>query len=285
MLPIVLPAPATAASRRRAAIAARLAQACPPGLADEIALTGSTAHGFADDDSDVELNLWSNAIPPRDERIAWLHAAGALDVHVEAAPRPDNSYWIGFRLDDVPGEIGWQTFAALRDRLALIRAGASERKVLVFAEIIASAIPLRTAGRLRDWQTELAAYSDAVQAQLIAAAVARWTQPGHFAGSRRLAQRGERLALTERLLGDLDAALRVLYAVHRRWEPSVKWTLTVAQTFAPADLLPRLDAVLSDPALERRVELCARFCHDLLAGAPAQDGTAAALAALQAEFA
>ena len=86
-LNITLPQNASEASQRRAEIAGRLAAACPPGLADEIALVGSTAHGFADDQSDLEMNLWSNAIPPRDERVAWLQAAEANDIHVEDAPR------------------------------------------------------------------------------------------------------------------------------------------------------------------------------------------------------
>ncbi len=279
---ITLPENASEASLRRAEIAGRLAEACPPGLADEIALVGSTAHGFADDSSDVELNLWSNAIPMRAARVAWLNAAGASDIHVEDAPRPDNSYWISFRIREIRGEVGWQTYAALRDRIALIRAGTSDRKVLVFAEIVGSAIPLRTSGVIPNWQAALAEYSDAVQERLIALAVGRWSQPGHVAGTRRLAQRGERLALMERLLGDLEAALRVVYAAHRRWEPSAKWTLTVAREFAPIDLIPRIDAVLDDKLLERRVELCVMLCLDVLALLPEGYDVSAAVAGLRA---
>lgn len=281
---IILPASATAASLRRAALAEALAQFCPPALADEIALVGSTAHGFADDDSDLELNLWADAIPPLDARIAWLQAAGADDVDRQDTARPDNSFWLGFRLGDVPCEVGWQTFAAARDNLDRILSGAdTDRKFLFLADIVASAIPLRTGGRLAEWQAALSGYSDAVQAKLIAAAVARWAKPGHVAGVQRLAQRGERLALADTLLADLDAALRVIYAAHRRWEPSRKWTLTVARQFAPFDLDARIDAALGDPSLERRVELCAQFCLDALALVPPHYDVSAAVAALRAE--
>ena len=154
-MPLVtlLPANATVASQQRAKIAERLVDACPSDLADEIALTGSTARGVADDDSDLELNLWCETLPPLSERVAWLSAAGATDVQVEDAPRPDNSHWIKFRLDGLPAEVGWQTVEALHARITYLQSGATlEREVLTFADVIASAIPLRgdqvTSGKL-----------------------------------------------------------------------------------------------------------------------------------------
>jgi hypothetical protein len=282
-LKIELPAHATVASLRRAEIAERLANACPPELADEIALVGSTARGFADDDSDLELNLWAESIPPLDAWIAWLQAAGADEIDREDVVRPDNSYWLGFRLGDVPCEIGWQTFAAAHDNLDRILSGAViDRKFLFLADIIASAIPLRTSGRLAEWQRALSGYSDAVQMALITSALERWTKPGYVAGVQRLARRGERLALAETLLADLNAALRVIYAAHRRWEPSNKWTLTVAREFAPFDLDARIDAILGDPSLERRVALCAQFCLEVLALVPPQYNVSVTVAALRA---
>ena len=277
-----LPEHASEASRRRSELAYELAQSCPPTLGDEIALVGSTAHGFADDESDLELNLWSNAIPPRDERVGWLAAAGATEIHVEETPRPDNSYWIGFCLGDVPAEVGWQTFRALRTNLDRIRSGAViDRKTLAFGDVIVSAIPLRTKGLLPKWQAALNEYSDDLQRSLINAALERWSEPNHVAKARRLAQRGERLALMESLLADLEAALRVLYAANRRWEPSRKWTLTLAQEFAPDDLIPRIDAILSDKSLEQRVECCAHLCLEVLELVPEGYDISGALSALQ----
>ncbi len=279
---ITLPEHASEASLRRAELARELMQSCPPTLADEIALVGSTAHGFADEKSDLELNLWSNAIPPRDERIGWLRAAGADQIAVEEKPRPDNSHWITCRLGDIPVEVGWQTFRALRTSLDRIRSGAViERKTLAFGDTIVSAIPLRTRGQLRNWQLALNDYSDDLQLSLINAALQRWSQVDHVAAARRLAQRGERLALMESLLDDLEAALRVLYAANRRWEPSRKWTLTVAQEFAPDDLIPRIDAILSDKSLEQRVDCCVRLCLGMLELVPESYDVSAAIAALQ----
>ncbi len=274
---IALPPNATQASRQRAKIAERLVETCPPDLAEDIALTGSTARGAADDDSDLELNLWAQTLPPLDQRVAWLTSAGVSDLQVEDAPRPDNSYWIKFRLDDLPVEVGWQTVDALHAQIARIRSGATlERKALTFGDVIASAIPLR-GDQVREWQIILSGYSDAVQSRIVQLAVDQWSQPNRWATARRLARHGERLTLSRQLLDDLDLALRLLYAVNRRWEPSPKWTLTVAREFAPADLIKRIDEVLSYPSLTHRVESCAQLCYNLLALAPVECDVSAAL--------
>ena len=264
-----LPENASAASRRRAEFAEKLVESCPPALADEIALVGSTARGLADDESDLELNLWAETIPPLEERLAWLRAAGARDVQAEETARPDESYWVSFKLADIPAEVGWQTFTRLNKALDLIISGkVTDRQTLVFADVITSAIPLRTSGQLQRWQATLNPYSDALQRSLIGSAVESWSWSGYLASRRRMARRGEPLLLTQFLLNDLEMVMRLLYAIHRRWEVSEKWTLTVAREFAPPELIAQVDVVLSDPSLERRVELCAKLCLDVLALVP-----------------
>lgn len=287
---VVLPEPATEASQRRAELALRLAQTCPLELADEIALVGSVAHGVADDESDLELNLWSEAIPPLAARIVWLQAAGASDIHAEDNPRPDDSYWISFMLEGISGEVGWQTYDALESALELLLSGDADRKALVFADILTSALPLRTIGKLAAWQARLSGYSDAVQASILAQAVARWSRPNAFASARRLAQREERIALTALLVEDLDMALRVLYAAHRRWEPSRKWTLTLARRFIQDNLLGRIDSVLGGRTrghygndVAPRVDDCIRFCAESLEKAPPTDAVNATIRALWAQ--
>lgn len=287
---VVLPENSTPASQRRAELALRLAQTCPLELADQIALVGSVAHGVADGESDLELNLWAEAIPPLAARIAWLQAAGATDVHAEDNPRPDDSYWISFTLEGISGEVGWQTYDALESALELLLSGKADRKALVFADILTSALPLRTTGRLAAWQARLSGYSDEVQAAILADAVARWSRPNAFASARRLAQREERIALTALLVEDLDMALRVLYAAHRRWEPSRKWTLTLARQFIHDNLLGRIDGVLGGRTrghygndVAPRVDDCIRFCAEALEKAPPTDAVNGTIRALWAQ--
>lgn len=64
----MLPPDASADSRRRLALAVELVRRCPPSFASEIAASGS---------SDLELNLWTTALPPTQERAAWLRSLGA----------------------------------------------------------------------------------------------------------------------------------------------------------------------------------------------------------------
>lgn len=281
---INLPESATPESRRRAQIAAVLAANCPAqigGIAcDEIALTGSTARGLADAESDLELNFWSAAIPSGEARAALLRESGAADVRVIEAPRSDDSYWVSGVIDGVPVEIGWQTFAALDAQIAALLSGeVTDRKALALGEVIASARPLRTNGWFADRQASLRAYPDRLQAAVIAEAAGRWT-PAHFAQEARLARRGELLALYDLLIGDFDAMLRLLYAVNRRWEPSRKWTLSAARDLAlgPADLEARLHALFAEPP-EDAVCTAGHLIDQALALVPAGVADAAVRAA------
>jgi predicted nucleotidyltransferase len=76
---------ATARSLELLALARRLADGLPPAI-EEVLLTGSASRGVADEDSDFELLLVGETLPPPDE------IAAGLDV---------------FDLDEMPGGDGW----------------------------------------------------------------------------------------------------------------------------------------------------------------------------------
>jgi hypothetical protein len=263
---MTLPAHASEASRKRYEIAVRLAESCPPELGDEIALTGSTSAGLADDDSDLELNLWAETIPPAEARVAWLRAAGVDEIQVFEQPRPDDSYWVGGRVGDVPLEVGWQTLATAQANVQKLLSGSMSQ---VMAYILANAIPFRSAGYLLDWQAQLQAYSDTVQAQTIQQALALWSKSGHMEMALRVARRGERLAVTEIVLGDLKEMMALLYAVNRRWQPSRKWTFAASRDFTlmPERWRERIDEALAAQP-EEGVRLCAELLLDALALVP-----------------
>jgi hypothetical protein len=275
-----LPAYASEASRKRYEIAVRLAESCPPELGGEVALTGSTSSGLADDESDLELNLWAETIPPAEARVAWLRAAGVADIQVFEQPRPDESYWIGGRVGDVPLEVGWQTLDTAEANLEKLLSGSMAQ---VMAYVLVNAIPFRTGGRLPEWQAKLGTYSDAVQAQIVQQAIERWSEPDHVETARRLAGRGERLAVTEIVLSDLKEVVSLLYAINRRWQPSRKWTLSAARDFAlaPERWRERMDEVPTATP-EESVRLCAAFVLDTLALVPEKYDTSAAVRVLRA---
>ena len=274
-----LPEYAGAASHKRYALALRLAESCPPELGSELALTGSTAAGLADEASDLELNLWAETIPPADARVAWLRAARVQNIQVFEQPRPDDSYWIGGRLDDVSLEVGWQTLEIADANVQKLLSGGMPQ---VMAYIFVNAIPFRTGGRLPAWQESLRAYSEFVQAQAVQQALGRWSKPDYIDGLLRLARRGERLALVETLLGDMKEMMALLYAVNRRWQPSRKWTLSAARTFAlmPERWRERMDEVLT-AAPEASIRLHAALLMDALALVPEAFDASAAVTVLR----
>jgi hypothetical protein len=276
---MTLPLHATEASQKRYTLAKQLIEMCPPELGDEIALTGSTARGLADDDSDLELNLWSEILPPVEARVAWLKVAGVEAIEVFEQPRPDDSYWIGGRIGDVPLEVGWQTYAALEK---IIEGLLDDQQPQFLADILVSAVPLRTQGRLSRWQERLSAYSDTVQQNRLQKAIVLWSKPNHLKDTYKLTRRGERLVVTEFLLKNLGVMMSLLYAVNRRWQPSSKWTLTVAHDLPlmPERWRERISAILTTPP-EKSIRLCAELLLDALALVPLEYDVSMAVQAIK----
>jgi hypothetical protein len=116
-VPRHLPADATEESRRRHRVAARLAAACPPDLAGEIAVTGSVAMGVADRTSDMELNCWSDELPSVEDRAAWIASVGGEEASIREQPWPDGTLEATFRVEGVWVEAGWMTAARLEETL------------------------------------------------------------------------------------------------------------------------------------------------------------------------
>jgi hypothetical protein len=264
-------------------LAKQIAYNCPKEFCTELALTGSTARGLADEDSDLEINLWFAALPPMEARLAWLEQVGALDVAPQEGARADESYWISCRFGDIEVEVGFQTFAALESLVRRLVAGdVTDRKLLPLADLILTAVPLTTSGWLAGQQQKLAAYSSPVQAWIVEEAVALWRSGERMAEARKLAARGETLALVEHLLLDATMTLRLLYAVNRRWEPGRKWMLSAAPGLPaqPPDFLVRLEALFGLPN-RVMVETAARLAAEVLALVPASYDVADVIAALE----
>lgn len=258
----------TAASDYRIRIAQVLARSCPAALGQSIAVTGSAARGLADEDSDLEVNFWVNALPGHDERLDWLVSMGLRDPVVHFKPRADQSVWISGQFQGVALEAGWQTFKALEDSLTPILAGeVIHRKALTLAELIASTMLLRDEGLIATWQERLRSeYPASLRAQLYEDALKRLNDAHYLADERRLAHRGETLALVEMLRDDLAVMMRLLYALNGRWEAGQKWTLTLAEnmTIMPHNWRERVDAVFAAPH-DTAIEQCRALLAEALA--------------------
>jgi len=236
-------------------------------LAAEIAVSGSTALGMADAYSDLELNFWTEAVPPADVRAAWLESMSATDVAVDVESSRDGTLWTTWRQDGVWVEGGWQTFAAHEDTLELLlRAETIDHELLVVASAVLHARPVRTVGRLADWQLALAVYPDALAEVLIDTSVERWHWPHWLDARWAMLDRGERLGSQAMLVDDVKAALRVLFAFNRQWEVGWKWLIPATDMLRarPDGLVRRIDSIFgaADPA--RSLRLCLELVVEVL---------------------
>lgn len=215
-------------SLKRYQYALKLASGCPKQHYSEVALTGSSAKGIAEDASDIEINFWSESIPSADERMGWLAENGVQELVVIEKPRPDLSYWISGVYEGIPIEIGWQTIQALSDSLnTILDANTIDHRALRLADIILSAIPLYGGGVLEYWQDRLSYdYSDVLQTHLIHDCLAEWGR-GKY--------------------NDHTLVLRAVFALNRVWE--VNWKRWEHELPKLNHLPPNLQARLGEADL------------------------------------
>ena len=271
-----LPPGATAASRQRIGVAHRLARACPTALGEEIAVTGSVALGVADDDSDLELNLWTEALPSVAARGDWIERVGGTEAQIAPEPWSDGSLNATFRYGDVWVEAGWMTRDALDETLrAILAAEVLGHARLQLAWVVERAVPVRTAGALAAWQGRLTAYPEALVERLIETNTRVFQLPHAMRGRWTYCRRVQPLALTERLTWETYNVLRVLFALNRRWEPDFKWLRLVTGDLAtaPERLAERIEEVFTAPVLEQRVRTSLALIRDTLALIPAPQVT------------
>jgi hypothetical protein len=262
---------ATWPSRRRWVAAVALAASCPDELGREIALTGSVARGQADEASDVEVNVWSDAHPDASARGAWLRAAGAEEVWVDVDATPDGTAWTTCRIGTLWLEVAWQTLAAQERVLGELLSGTvTDHHLLVVASAIECAVPLRTAGALSAWQRAVGTYPEGLAERLIERAVGSWVWPQWAGEPWAYARRGERFALADRLVADVRGCLRVLFALNRRWEPGWKWARVATETLAirPERLTERIEGVFTADDAETSIRRCTDLILAVLALVP-----------------
>jgi hypothetical protein len=279
-----LPTDATDESRRRHEIARRLAESCPAELGAEIAVTGSVALGLADESSDVELNLWCDALPTVAQRAAWIASVGGEPRSNREEPWTDGTLEATFCVDGVWIEAGWMTKARLEETLrGILAASVLGHNRLQMAWIVECAVDLRTTGRLARWRSELAAYPEPLREKLIEANTHVWQLPHAMAGRWTYCRRSQPLALTERLTWDTYNLLGLVFAINRRWEPDWKWLREVTRDLplAPMRMADRIERVFTAPTLEERVRTDLELIRDALALAPTSAGIEQARATIR----
>jgi hypothetical protein len=260
----------TSETERRTVAARALVDRCPPGLGSEIAITGSVSKALADADSDIEINFWVDGPLDRAAIDTWV---ASLDVG-EVLPDPgteEDTRWLGFAWQETWIEAGWQSISEAERVIGqLLAAERIDHHGLMFGEVVTTALPLRSAGRLQLWKERLAHYPDALAEGLIDQQLAFWSYE-HWMRSRWAdLRRGQWLPHLRRLEDDLAGCLRIVFALNRRWEPDWKWLdhYLADLPVAPAQFSERIGAIALEPDTTRRVTALYALVLDTIALVP-----------------
>lgn len=223
----------TAQSRELRALAQRVADDLPASVV-EVVLTGSVSRGTADERSDVEMLVVTSEPLTLEEAFA----ASGLPEPQTWGPQGTPAYRVfGYR-EGVPVEQVWWSRGYAEERIAAHDA----------ADAIAHGVPLRTSGLLQRWQEHLRVYPDELARDRIEEAALTW---GGYAPEavRTVTRPGERLARVQRMVGDAERIVRIVFALNRTWEPTTK---RLAQRVEPLPVKPERLAERIDRA----------FAHD-----------------------
>ncbi|HET7571727.1 MAG TPA: nucleotidyltransferase domain-containing protein [Gaiellaceae bacterium] len=239
---------ATARSEELLALARRVADAFPAEVL-EVVVTGSVSRGLADELSDVELLVVTEAEVSLDEAFALAAAAGLEERDTWGDPATPARRVFGYR-DGVPVETIWWSRALAEESFE--RPGADQ--ALLYG------VPLRTSGLHARWRERLAEYPDELAAGRIEKAAERW---GGFApaGLLTAARPDSALARMEWLVDSAQRVLEIVFALNRERRPTAKrLAASVAPlAVAPERLAERIEEALAEPDPRRALRVMAEL--------------------------
>jgi hypothetical protein len=244
-------------------IAQAIADALPASV-EEAVVTGSVSRGVADDVSDIEMLIVTRDELGLEECFGLAAGCGLTDLGTWGRQGEPTKRVSGYR-DGVPIELIWWSRAHAGTALDAVFAGDPSAT----ADALANGVPLRTAGLLAQWQERLRHYPDELVAARIEDAALTW---GGFAaaGLLTLIRPGDRLALVERMVDDASRAVRIVFALNRVWQPTLKRLGDRAATLAhkPDRLAERIEQALTEPDPLRAVLVMTELQADTVAIAP-----------------
>ena len=254
---------ATPETSRLHAVAQRVADALPASV-EEVVLTGSVSRGVADDVSDIEMLIVTPGEPDLDECFALAADAGLTDLGTWGPQGVPTKRVSGYR-EGVPLELIWWSRAHAETAVDAIFTSDTSTT----ADALANGVALRTSGLLAEWQERLRDYPDALARARIEDAALTW---GGFApaGLLTIVRPGERLAMIERMVDDATRVVRLVFALNRVWQPTMK---RLAERVAPLSVKPdrlakRIDEALTEPDPRRAVLLMTKLQLDTVLLAP-----------------
>ncbi len=223
-------------------IAQGIADALPVTV-EEVVLTGSVSRGVADDVSDIEMLIVTQGELDLADCFSFAAACGVTDLGTWGEQGVPTKRVSGYR-DGAPVELIWWSRIHAESAIDAIFAG----DLSATADALASGVALRTSGLAAQWQERLRHYPDELANARIEDAALTW---GGFAaaGLLTLARPGERLALVERMVDDAARVVRIVFALNRVWQPTLKRLADRAATLShkPERLAERIEEALTEP--------------------------------------
>jgi hypothetical protein len=244
-------------------VAERIAAALPP-VVEEVVLTGSVSRGMADEVSDIEMLVVTIEELELAECFEHGRRIGLEGLDTWGVQGTETNRVFGY-LEGVPVELVWWSREFAEASVAAIVAGQPSGS----AEALANGVALRTVGLLEAWQERLRVYPDDLAAARIEEAALTW---GGYApaGMLTIARPADRLALVERLVDDTQRVLRIVYALNRAWEPTIKRLADRVRALPvkPERLAERIEEILTEPDPLRAMLVLSELQIDTLALAP-----------------
>ena len=248
---------ATTRSEELRALAQRVADALPPE-AIEVVLTGSVSRGLADDVSDIEMLVVTEAPLSLEEAFELARRAGLEERDSWGDPSTPTRRVFGY-LDGQPVETIWWSRELAEE---LFSAGGS-------AEALANGVALRTSGLFARWQEQLTHYPDELAAERIEKAAERW---GGFApaGLLTLVREDVALARMEWLVESAQRVLAIVFALNRVHAPTAKRLAARMEPLAlkPERLAERIEEALAEPDPRTALRLMTELQLDAVRLAP-----------------
>jgi len=253
----------TSQSVRLRSIAQAVEAALPPEV-QEVVVTGSVSRGVADDVSDIELLIVTPEQLELEDCFSLAAACGLTDLGTWGQQGVPTKRVSGYR-DGVPIELIWWSTAHAEAALDAVFRG----ELGSTADALANGVALRTSGLHEQWQARLRDYPDELAAARIEDAALTW---GGFApaGLLTLIRPGERLALVERMVDDATRVVRIVFALNRVWQPTLKRLAERADGLAikPDHLAERIEEALTESDPLRAVLVMTELQADTVALAP-----------------
>lgn len=237
---------ATAHTVELRSIAQAITDALPAAVV-EVVLTGSVSRGVADELSDIEMLLVTEEELDLRDCFSFAASCGLTSLGTWGQQGGPTKRVSGY-CEGAPIELIWWSRAHAETAINAIFTG----DLAGTADAIAHGFALRTSGLLAGWQDRLRDYPDELANGRIEDAALKW---GGFqaAGLLTLLRPGERLALLEWMVDDAARVVRIVFALNRVWQPTLKRLADrVAElSHKPERMAERIEEALTEPDSRR----------------------------------